>query len=219
MKKLVEYAIVSDFDGTIIVEDSTVELINTFGNDKNDEIELEFISGAIGNREAMLRHFEILSITLDEYQLFLKSNINIDSGYDAFFKELTRANVPLIIVSAGNRPSIETVLGYERLHGVEIYANSLSAEPYIKPVFAMEIPTCEKTFGPCGNCKRECLKAIRKKVKRKIAYIGDGLTDRCAIEETDLVFAKDALAKYCDKENIAYIPFSSFDDISKFFEL
>ena len=217
MVQLSEYAIISDFDGTITVEDSTVELVNTFGNEKNDKIELDFISGAIGNREAMYQHFEALSITLDEYQFFLKSKINIDLGFDTFLEMLKSLQIPLFIISAGYRQSVETVLGSERLQGVNIYANSLSGEPFIKPVFATTTPICDKAFGPCGNCKRDCLKVIKKSVTNKIAYLGDGLSDRCAIEEADLLFAKSALAAYCDGKNIPYVPFNTFDDVSSFF--
>ena len=44
---------------------------------------------------------------------------------------------------------------------------------------------------------------------------GDGYSDVCAIDETDLLFAKSYLQSYCEEENITHNPFDTFADISK----
>ena len=209
-----EYVIVSDFDGTITLEDSNVLLVKVFGNAENALIEADFRSGLIGNREAFVRHFDVMRITLREYNGLIDDNIRMEPEFDRFLEHVNRRGVPLFIVSAGFHQAVERVLGGVRLQGVEVYANELSGEPYITPVFMTREPVCDKTTGPCGNCKRDCLKMIRKKSGRKILYIGDGITDRCAIGESDLLFAKDALAEYCDVQGLPYTPYNNFDDIA-----
>ena len=211
---LSEYVIVSDFDGTITLEDSNALLVVICGNDENAQIEVDFISGVMSNREALLRHFDVMRISLPDYKGFINSHIRMDPEFDSFLEHAHMRGIPIYIVSAGFRQAVECVLGEQRLQGVEVFANDLRGEPYIMPSFATAHPVCEKPRGPCGHCKRDCLKAIREKSSQKIMYIGDGLTDRCAIEEADLVFAKDALAVYCEKHGMPYTEYRSFDDIT-----
>lgn len=210
-----EYVIVSDFDGTITLEDSNVLLVKVFGNAENALIETDFRSGMIGNREAFIRHFDAMQITLRQYNDFIKDNIRVDPGFDAFLMYVRRRGTPLFIVSAGFRQAVEGVLGKVRLQDVEVFANDLSGEPYITPDFLMEEPVCDKTTGPCGNCKRDCLKRIQQKSGRKVLYIGDGITDRCAVSEAELLFAKGALARYCDAKGLPYILYNDFADITR----
>jgi len=208
------YVIISDFDGTITKEDSNDLLFELRGNAENAQIEVDFYAGVLGNREAMERHFDVMRVTLEEYRSFLDANIHIDPAFDSFLRQVRIRKTPLFIVSAGFRQGIEHVLGESRLREVEVFANDLFGTPYLTPVFATNHPTCEKPIGPCGNCKRAAVADIRRKSGDSIVlYIGDGLTDRCAMEGTDMLFAKDALAAYCDEEGLPYIPYTNFDDI------
>jgi len=209
-----DYVIVSDFDGTITKEDSNYTLVTVLGNDENTQIEADFFAGKLSNKRAFERHFEVMSISLAEYENFIKTNINIDDGFDRFLEFTHTRSITLIVVSAGFRQGIECVLGEKRLRGVEVFANDLSGAPYISPTFASKEPDCNKSFGPCGHCKRECITAIRNKTNRKIIFIGDGITDRCAVENADIIYAKHTLAEQCDAQGIAYIPYDTFDDIT-----
>jgi len=209
-----DYVIVSDFDGTITIDDSNNLLFEVCGNTESMQIEADFIAGRLANRPAMVRHFDIMHLSLDKYHDFLDTHIHLDPGFDAFLQRLRAEEHPFFIVSAGFRQGVQRVLGAERLKGVEVYANDLLGFPYLTPVFARETD-CTKPIGPCGNCKRACLAAIRQKTGRKLLYIGDGLTDRCAMEEADLLFAKDALADYCKAEGLPYIPFETFADVER----
>ena len=208
-----EHVIVSDFDGTITKEDSNALLGEVRGNAENAQIEVDFLSGLMSNREALERHFEVMRITLREYEDFIKTNIRIDPYFDAFLKQVQLRAIPFFIVSAGFRQAVECVLGNEQHRDAEVYANDLQGEPYIKPIFATKKLSCDKPVGPCGNCKRDCLTAIRRKSGKKILYIGDGITDRCAIEEADIVLAKESLAKYCDAQGVPYTLYENFADV------
>jgi 2-hydroxy-3-keto-5-methylthiopentenyl-1-phosphate phosphatase len=55
-----------------------------------------------------------------------------------------------------------------------------------------------------------------------IAYVGDGYSDRCVVKARDSgrrlvdeIFAKDALARFCSREGIAYEPFRGFGDLAR----
>ena len=46
-----------------------------------------------------------------------------------------------------------------------------------------------------------------------VIFIGDGLSDRFAVREADLVFAKHDLLQYCLANGIAFEPFRAFADV------
>ena len=209
-----EFVIVSDFDGTITVEDSNDLLVQVCGNAENIEIEAAYSAGALSNQETMNRHFELLCISLEAYYAFLDRNIHIDPGLDAFLQRVRRENIPFFIVSAGFRQGIERILGEVRLQDVQVFANDLQGEHDLMPSFALKDAVCTENIGPCGNCKKVCIDTIKVQTGRKVIYIGDGMTDRCAVQKADMLFAKDALAAHCQTHGLPYTPFVSFSDVA-----
>ena len=211
-----EFVIVSDFDGTITLEDTNDLLFLTCGTAENEEIENDFRAGKKDDRETMKRHFGVARLTFEEYFYFLDTKVKVDTGFDSFLKFLHGQELPLFIVSGGYRIAIERVLGKEKLEGVQIFANDLQLDNgYLTPFYAMENHVCTEPIGPCGNCKKICIDTIRRKTGKKILYIGDGLTDRCVIHKTDLVFAKEnlALAEHCRANSSPYISFTCLGEI------
>ena len=43
-----------------------------------------------------------------------------------------------------------------------------------------------------------------------IVYIGDGYSDHCPVEISDVVFARDMLTRFCSKQGIPHHPFDDF---------
>ena len=216
MLNLKDYIIVSDFDGTITLEDSNARLVEVLGNEANAQIELDFIAGIMGNREAMDEHFKKMSICLDDYYRFLDEYIELDKEFDIFLDKVREKEIPLLIVSGGYNQGIRYVLGEKRLQGVTVVANDLVGEKTLAPRFATKQPKCKRAAGACGNCKMDFTKEVRNKYRKKIVYIGDGITDFCVASDVDVLFAKDFLADHCQKMQVAYIPFSSFGDVTKY---
>ncbi|MCL2842569.1 MAG: MtnX-like HAD-IB family phosphatase [Oscillospiraceae bacterium] len=209
--------LVCDFDGTITTKDSNDLLFETLGNAESAQIEADFIAGRTNNREAMKQHFEVMRIGLEEYHKFLDAHLCIDPTFDTFLEQVRSREIPLYIVSGGFHQAIERVLGEERLHGVKVLANNLVGDTRLTTSFATVRPDCDKPFGPCCNCKRAVMEQIRQTMDDStIIYVGDGLTDRCAMEGADALFAKDALAAYCETEGISYIPYADFAEITNY---
>ncbi len=68
-----------------------------------------------------------------------------------------------------------------------------------------------------GICKRRLVEQAVEHLAHPSAravFIGDGLSDRCAVEAADWVFAKGALAMYCERQGVPYTTFETFADIS-----
>ena len=54
---------------------------------------------------------------------------------------------------------------------------------------------------------------------RPVIFIGDGLSDRFAVEQAEVVFARDKLLAYCRDHSVPCQPFSTFADIAQAIEL
>jgi len=219
---IAEYAVVADFDGTITLEDSNDLLCLICGNGENVQIEADFCAGIISGTESMHRHYQAMRLGFGEYYEFLDSHIQIDPGFDAFLQQLRMCDIPFFIVSGGYRQGIQRVLGEERMRGVQLFANDLLEERgYLLPSGATKEVVCTEPIGPCGNCKKLCIETIRAKTNKKILFIGDGWTDRCAAKEADLLFAKEgcALVEYCETHNLPYVSYGGFADVARYLGL
>lgn len=208
-----QYVIVSDFDGTISLQDSNEQLFKVLGNAENIRIEELYNQSRIGTKEGFVRHFEVLKLEESTYNKFILENIKIDRSFKTFYNKAAEKGMPVIVVSGGFINGISILLKKEGMEAVPVYANKLvTINGRLKAEFANENRGCSSSFGACGNCKLQYLKSFRKSNK-KVIFIGDGLTDRCAASKADIVFAKKSLAKYCESEGIRYIKYGSFEDI------
>jgi len=214
-----EYAIVADFDGTITTEDSNDLLFLSHGNGENLNIEADYCAGIVSGRETNRRHFQALRLGFQAYFDFLDAHIQIDPGFDGFLRHLRIRNAPLFIVSGGYRQGILRILGPERARDIQVFANDLLEEDgYLTPSGATNSAVCTESIGPCGNCKKVCIEAIRRQTNQKILFIGDGMTDRCAAQAADVLFAKEgyALAEYCRTHELPYLPYRGFADLTSY---
>lgn len=213
-----DYVIVSDFDGTITFQDSNHLLFKMCGNAQNEQIERDYLAGRLDDRRAMQWHFETMKVSAAAFYSFLDRHINVDRSFYDCIEQAHARGIAFFIVSGGFRQTIEHLLDMKRLPGVIIYANDLREDrpgQVLKPSFARLNPACDIKTGPCSNCKRVCLQEIRQRTNKKILYIGDGLTDRCAVHEADRIFAKAELADYCRENRLPYTPFKDFADLSQ----
>lgn len=207
--------VIVDFDGTITTNDTNQLLIERYGDATNDQIERDFIDHKIGSQSALNQHFDTMKLTEAEYNQFLVSSITIDESFKAFVKKIKRQNIRLSIMSGGFHNAIEHLLDDDVLSYATIYPNRLIfKENTIDVEFYEQDETCSAPWGPCANCKGIHMKNL-KADNELLVFVGDGLTDRCAVEHADLVFAKDRLATFCEDNGLSYYPYSRFDDIQK----
>jgi len=206
---------VIDFDGTITRQDSNALLIEVFGDERNQEIEQQFIAGEIGTREAMEKHFNKLKLTEQQYHDFILQEIEIDPGFHDFYRNMQKNNLPLAVVSGGYINAIKAIFLREGLSLPVILANKLVFSPAgIRNVFYHQQPACSMGFGPCGNCKADHILGYKSEYKQ-VVFIGDGLTDRCGARCADTVFAKGRLASYCKENRLPYTRYEDFSDINQ----
>ncbi len=211
-----EWAVVSDFDGTITSLDTNALLFSRLGNKANQEIEEKFKRGEMGTREAMRLHFEELRISQEDFFAFLDNNISLDPFFGGFVQMLKTKGIPLIVVSAGFSNTIRFLFEREgipdyaciRANKLHFSANRARVE-FLCPPFS-----CPRGEEGCGHCKVETVEKMRVQ-GRKVLFIGDGLTDRCAAEKADLILARDQLARHCREKGFPYYGFRDFFQAKK----
>ncbi|HKE53262.1 MAG TPA: hypothetical protein VKC55_00650, partial [Actinomycetota bacterium] len=64
----------------------------------------------------------------------------------------------------------------------------------------------------CGTCKMLVARRLRA-AHGPIAFVGEGQSDRYGALYSDIVFAKDALVKICEQDDVPYLPWDTFDDV------
>jgi 2-hydroxy-3-keto-5-methylthiopentenyl-1-phosphate phosphatase len=96
----------------------------------------------------------------------------------------------------------------------EVITNrAVFGDPFMSVEFPETPPICAHDDGDiCGTCKVEHVR--RSKARGKfVIYIGDGATDVRPALESDMVFARRALAERMPATNKEFVPFETFDEI------
>ena len=201
-----------DFDGTITRNDVGALLFDTFSKKKSEKIVSLWIKGEISSKECLKRECELIEITEPELKIFALSQ-KIDGKFPAFVDLCNREKIKLVVLSDGLDYYIKLILEKYGLGKLPFYSNLLRFEgKKLKP----EFPYFDRGCGSCGNCKRYHLKSL-KRAGQRVVYIGDGLSDKCAVTEADFVLAKDDLRRFCEKEGIKHYPFHNFGEVIQTF--
>lgn len=210
-----DMAILVDFDGTITTKDTNVKLIDIYGNENTDKMREEFKEGKLTFPQYFQGEMKEIRLTEEEYLDFLIEKIEISPGFMEFYKTVKEKEIRLGIISGGFINGIRHFLKQYGIEDIEIFANELVFDgdrAHIEFLDGEDYQCCDK--GPCGNCKIEHYKRYKEDAQT-IIFVGDGVTDMPVAEVSDIVFAKDSLARYLDEKEISYIKYQDFKDINK----
>src|SRR5688500_11205556 len=190
--------LVVDWDGTITVRDSLVQVIHEFG-DAALLAELEPRVGVdLTLHEEIAREFRAITAPLDQVVAWVVEHVEVRDG----LPELADRHRPLVI-SAGFQELIEPVLVREGVRR-DVLANRVDATSDGWRVRFRDEAAC----ATCGEpCKRGSLAG------EPYVYVGDGYSDRCAALAADRVFARDSLATHLDRLGVAYERFGDLGDV------
>jgi 2,3-diketo-5-methylthio-1-phosphopentane phosphatase/HAD superfamily hydrolase (TIGR01549 family) len=206
MKKL----ILCDFDGTISVRDTGYVLVNQFTSGNWEGIDRDFRDGKIGSREAYSRIARILKGDESTLLRFIQEHSSIDPSFPIFHRYCRDKGIDIKIVSDGLDFYIRKILEMHHLSEIPFYANCTQFRE--DEGIDVSFPHSEKECGLCGTCKKKLVQ-IHQKEYDSIFFIGNGLSDRCAAQVADFVFAKDSLYPYCIKKDITCHFFKDFQEI------
>jgi 2,3-diketo-5-methylthio-1-phosphopentane phosphatase len=203
----------TDFDGTVSRRDVGYHLYHRFSGGKSDEVLPDWKAGRISSRECLSREAAMVQATPEEIYTFL-DGFQLDPGFVEFEQLCRRTQTPLLIVSDGLDFYIRHILGNHDLAHIPISSNigRLSRNG-----LAIEFPYPPGACGRCGNCKGERLEEYRRRYRpERVVFVGDGLSDTCAVTAADIVLAKKDLSRYCAAEEIPYTLYNTFHDVSRY---
>ena len=202
--------LVVDFDGTVTQEDLLDTIASRFGDPVvYQEVEDGLDEGRMSLREVITREFEPVRKPLDEIVEWEFENVHIRPGFRELVELAGERGWRLVIVSSGFHELIEPILEREGVE-VELHANRVDPSPEGWKVLWQYDESCDS----CGeSCKRSIVQEFAG--DDELVYIGDGYSDRCAAEASDLVFATRGLASYLDERGVPYERFDDFHDIAR----
>ncbi len=200
-----------DFDGTIVEDDVTDFVLESFAHADWLTIEQDWKAGKIGSRECLRRQVELIRATpLDIAQAV--SRRAIDKNFRAFVERCLDAGMHVSIVSDGFDLAIEAVLRKLDLT-LPYFANHLEwmgGERW-RLGFPHMQDACRTGAGHC-KCSRIPGGTISTIV------IGDGRSDFCVAEKADFVLAKNSLIQHCRDQAITHLAIENFGDALAHFE-
>ncbi len=190
--------LVVDWDGTITVQDSLVQVIHEFG-DPTLLAELEPRVGVdLTLHEEIAAEFAAITTPLDVVVDWVLEHVEVRPGLQEI------AALEPLVISAGFHELIEPVLEREGVE-LEVLANRVDARPEGWRVRFRDEASC----ATCGEpCKRGSLAG------KPYVYVGDGYSDRCAALAADRVFARDSLATHLDELGVDYERFDDLHDVA-----
>lgn len=207
-------AIFCDFDGTITEQDVTDQILSQLAHPSWREVEQLWVRGAIGSRECLERQMSLVRASRRELDALIDA-VPVDPGFTGLYRLAHRRSVPFYVVSDGfdyviGRILKRVAMNGEYRNGKHLFASGLRVKAQrLETYFPHGPEPCEHG---CATCK---VAVIREHGRghQPIVFIGDGLSDRLAVEEADLVFARHPLAHYCREKGIPHLPFESLHEV------
>jgi 2-hydroxy-3-keto-5-methylthiopentenyl-1-phosphate phosphatase len=207
------WAIVCDFDGTMLTEDLGDRVALRFAGERvYQQAEDAYRAGAFPFSALLSRIFGPITATREEIAAFARRTAVLRPGFERFLGACRDAERPFLLVSAGLDAYIEPVL--ERLpaplrHHLEVRSNRATCSPD-----GLRIAFHGTDCGFCGFCKGHVVQELQA-AGHKVVVLGDGSGDRHAAEAADFVFARrgSSLVRYCGEKRIPHVVFETFDEV------
>ena len=206
-----------DFDGTISRRDAVDAILEAYADPKWLVYEKEWRAERIGSRDCLYAQMALVRATKAQLDALL-DEIEVDEGFAMLLQLCASHQVPVHIISDGFDYCIDRILSRAGnslsclMRSVRICASHLVPERHY---WRTEFPFFHQTCAHgCATCKPAVMRLLNQKGAPAI-FVGDGLSDRYAVESADLVYAKDKLAAYCLEHSIEHTAYSNLTEVAE----
>jgi 2,3-diketo-5-methylthio-1-phosphopentane phosphatase len=204
--------IICDFDGTISRHDTTDLVLSRLADPEWQRLEDDWIAGAITAAACMRAQIALIGGSQADLEQLLDT-VELDPGFVAFVGWCEARGLPLSIVSDGVDQFIARILDRHGLGRLPVVANRLAGAPGAR---RLEQPWGrDGCAAGSGVCKCAAAGAWSEAPWPTTVFVGDGRSDFCLAGRADLLFAKSALAEYALARAQPFIPFETFDDVTR----
>jgi 2-hydroxy-3-keto-5-methylthiopentenyl-1-phosphate phosphatase len=204
-----------DFDGTITRTDVVDSILQAYADPAWSLIEEEWKAGRIGSRECLRSQMNLVRARPEELDALLYG-IEVDEGFAVILDICARHHVPTHIISDGFDYCIERVLVRprlalrSRLPRVRVFASHLEPDGY---AWHVRFPYFRRLCAHgCATCKPAVMDWLNPDGSPTI-FVGDGLSDRYAASNANLVFGK-SLGSYCREHGITYVGYTDLGEVA-----
>lgn len=203
--------IFSDFDGTFCEKDVGHRLYTHFSNGENLKYVEMWKQGIISTRESLTREAALLKVGIHEIYQFL-DQFKLRAGAVELYAFTKISKIPFYILSDGSDIYVKHILQKYKLEEIRYFANRVTVK---NNRYIIEFPYDNGGCTRCGCCKGARINEIvgDHRDRWEIIFIGDGLSDICALEYADKIFARGDLLEYCISHNIKAFEYKDFFDI------
>jgi 2-hydroxy-3-keto-5-methylthiopentenyl-1-phosphate phosphatase len=205
-----------DFDGTISRRDAVDAILETYADPKWLTFEAEWRAGRIGSRDCLRAQMSLVRASRKQIDALL-DGIGVDEGLVALLEMCAMQDIPAHIISDGFDYCIRRILsGASKrvaalMRGGRVCGSHLESRGHL---WRTEFPFFHQTCGHgCATCKPAVMRLLNK-TNAPAIFVGDGLSDRYAVESADLVFAKDGLASFCAEHSIEHTSYRNLGDVA-----
>jgi alpha-galactosidase len=204
-------AVFCDFDGTFAVQDVGSSIARRYAGERRSALWKKLEQGKLSAWDYNLALLDRLPLPEEELAAFLES-VELSLGASELVAWCTRHGVPFRILSDGFDYNLDRL---QRIHGVHFAydANHLHYEDGGWRIQASH-PNPDCGCGT-GTCKRGRIERFRAEhPDALIVHIGNGrVSDLCATDVVDVVFAKDSLAEELAARDVPLHAFETLQDV------
>lgn len=197
--------LVCDFDGTLTEVDVGDALCERLADPAWLAVEERWRAGELSLPDAQRQMWRFVSSDTDTLVMEARRIGTLRAGANELFAAVAAGRLELVIASGGFGLYIEALLG-ERLKLASAAYYSL-LEPNAEGA-RCSFPHDDLACPRCAVCKANVLRRHGAR-GRRVAFCGDGLSDRCAAGVAPELFALEdsRLAAHCNKTGIPYVGF------------
>jgi 2,3-diketo-5-methylthio-1-phosphopentane phosphatase len=200
------YHVYCDFDATVTINDVWDVLFKQFGDPNAFTVWQKFNTREYTAAQCIAEACAtVQNGNLDEMLTVFRSQ-PIRPGFAEFIEFCKEMNIALTIVSDGFSLYIRPILEH---NGFDIPYHANTVELQADGTLSVEFTNGREACWRCGACKCSAITTTSAD-EDTIVYIGDGYSDHCPVEISDVVFARDMLRSFCSKHGIPYHPFEDF---------
>jgi 2,3-diketo-5-methylthio-1-phosphopentane phosphatase len=206
-----------DFDGTITQRDAVDAILEVYADPEWLTFEAEWRAGRLGSRDCLQAQMGLVRASRRQLDSLL-DEIDIDQGLTSLLELCAVHDIPAHIISDGFDYCIRRILfrADKRVHsllrGGRVCAGRLEARGNL---WRTEFPFFQQTCAHgCATCKPAVMRLLNR-ANAPAIFVGDGLSDRYAVQSADLVFAKNGLAAYCSENSVEHTSYNTLGDVAQ----
>lgn len=202
-------AIVCDFDDTTVLENVAEMLLKEFGGDGWQRYQQQSSKRLISLKEYQERAFQTVKASRETMKDLVKERATLRPYFKALYEHCQRSNIPLAIASMGLDFYVEALLEREGMESISYYAVDTEFTP--EGINFGYRYTWDGCWQP-GNCKCRVLEEYRRR-GHTILFAGDGKSDICPADRSDLVFARRFLEEDRQEKGLPYVQLTDFSKV------